>query len=195
MLYRLDELDRRTAIRALRDIELELFANHAWSENAIRQELDAPARTYLFDTADTEKNPAEGVRAEDIRGFAGFWYDGDDAEIMDVGVRRACQRQGIAWRLMGALIEDARHQGARRMLLEVRVDNDAAIGLYRRLGFERIGLRRRYYQPEGVDAYVMALDLRERVVGFQTATHDNDDRGTNTGHGGDGAHDNGERNL
>ncbi|MBW3087814.1 ribosomal protein S18-alanine N-acetyltransferase [Bifidobacterium sp. 82T24] len=172
MLHRLEELDRETAIRALRGIELELFGNHAWSENAIRQELDAPARTYLFETADD----AGPMRESDIRGFAGFWYDGDDAEIMDVGVRRSCQRQGIAWRLMNALIDDAGRQGAGRMLLEVRVDNDAALGLYRRLGFERIGLRRRYYQPEGVDAYVMALDLRERIVGFRPTAHDSGER-------------------
>ena len=32
-----------------------------------------------------------------------------------------------------------------------------------------MGLRKRYYQPEGVDAYTMALDLAPRTVGFQSA--------------------------
>lgn len=177
MLHRLDELDRETAVTAFRDMETELFGAHAWSESAIRQELDAPARTYLFETEDADEESSGGqVQASDIRGFAGFWYDGDDAEIMDVGVRRPYQRRGIAWRLMNALVDEACRQGANRMLLEVRVDNTAALGLYRRLGFERIGLRRRYYQPEGVDAYVMALELKERVVGFRPAAYDSGER-------------------
>ena len=52
------------------------------------------------------------------------------------------------------------------MLLEVSVVNDPAIALYHRFGFQRIGLRKRYYQPEGIDAYVMALDFEPRIVGF-----------------------------
>jgi len=52
------------------------------------------------------------------------------------------------------------------MLLEVRVDNVPALALYERFGFTRMGLRKRYYQPEGIDAYTMSLDLEPRVVGF-----------------------------
>ena len=42
------------------------------------------------------------------------------------------------------------------MLLEVRTDNAAAIALYVSEGFTRLGVRRRYYQPSGADAYTMA---------------------------------------
>ncbi|KFI48696.1 ribosomal protein S18-alanine N-acetyltransferase [Bifidobacterium biavatii] len=191
MLASLDELDRETAVAAVRALEVELFGRHAWSEASIRQELDAPARTYVFDVADAANDADatggdadaagnavandrvdETIRPDDVRGFAGYWYDGDDAEIMDVGVGKAYQRQGIAAAMMTWLIGHARSQGARRVLLEVRVDNDPAIALYRRFGFENIGLRKRYYQPEGIDAHVMALDLEPRIVGFQSAGAD-----------------------
>ncbi|MBW3092302.1 ribosomal protein S18-alanine N-acetyltransferase [Bifidobacterium sp. 82T10] len=175
MLASLDELDRETAVAAVRALEIELFGRHAWSEASIRQELDAPARTYVFDVAADRVDAT--IRPNDIRGFAGYWYDGDDAEIMDVGVGKAHQRQGIAAAMMTWLIERARSQGARRVLLEVRVDNEPAIALYRRFGFENIGLRKRYYQPEGIDAHVMALDLEPRIVGFQSA-------GADAGHAG-----------
>ena len=72
----------------------------------------------------------------------------------------------------------AREQGAKRMLLEVRVDNTPALALYERFGFAKMGLRKRYYQPEGIDAYTMSLDLKPRVVGFaapQTASADIED--------------------
>jgi ribosomal-protein-alanine N-acetyltransferase len=103
-----------------------------------------------------------------IRGYAGYWYDGDDAELMTIGVDAAHRRQGIANRMLQWLVNDARMRGARRMLLEVRVDNEPAMSLYRQLGFIRMGLRRRYYQPENIDAYTMSLDLRPHIVGFQT---------------------------
>ena len=86
MLRELDDIGRETAVGAIRALEVELFGNHAWSEASIRQELDAPARVYVFDVdeadgRDTDREPA-------IRGFAGYWYDGDDAEIMDIGVSK-----------------------------------------------------------------------------------------------------------
>ena len=56
------------------------------------------------------------------------------------------------------------------MLLEVRVDNMPALALYQRFGFQRLGLRKRYYQPEGIDAYTMSLDIaRPHIAGFQSA--------------------------
>lgn len=179
MIVFLDKLARESAVAAMRALEVELFGNHAWSETAIRQELDAPGRTYVFDVepdAMTDGGPAGpiSVPAEAVRGFAGYWYDGDDAEIMDVGVSKAHQRQGIAATMMESLIEHAREQGARRMLLEVSVENAPAIALYERFGFKNIGLRKRYYQPEGIDAHVMALDLEPHIVGFTSAQEQDD---------------------
>ncbi|NMM99829.1 ribosomal- protein-alanine acetyl transferase [Bifidobacterium sp. DSM 109958] len=176
MLLALDDLDRETAVAAVRALETELFGCHAWSERAIRDELAAPARTYLFDVPDAVGGQGRAIAASDVRGFAGYWYDGDDAEIMDVGVGKAHQRQGIALGLMRAMIDRARLEGARRMLLEVAVDNEPAIALYERLGFERIGLRRRYYQPEGIDAHVMALELAPHPVGFAVPQRANDEQ-------------------
>ena len=154
-------VDRDVVVARIAELEHELFGVGAWSRDAVGQELDAPARTYLLAVDDADHTV--------IHGYAGFWYDGDDAELMTIGVERDCQRQGVATRLLAALIDQARAQGARRMLLEVRVDNGPALRLYERHGFRRMGLRKRYYQPEGVDAYTMALDLAPRPVGFQSA--------------------------
>lgn len=164
MIANIATLDRDSVVHRIAELEHELFASGAWSEQAVRQELDAPARTYLVDIDDADQTT--------IRGYAGFWYDSEDAELMTIAVDPAYQRQGIAAGLLNALIEQARLQGAGRMLLEVRVDNDPALNLYQRFGFIRMGIRRRYYQPEGIDAYTMALELKKRVVGFQPSTND-----------------------
>ena len=66
--------------------------------------------------------------------------------------RRRHQGAGIGRRLLTALISEAR---GRPILLEVRTDNEPAIALYDSMGFRSLGVRRRYYQPSGADAYTM----------------------------------------
>ena len=171
MIVDITAVSRDLAVRSIAQLEGELFGRGAWNANMVREELDAPARTYLLDVL------GEAEQAV-VRGYAGVWYDGEDAELMTIGVGKAYQRQGIAAALLQALVDEAKRQGASRMLLEVRVDNDPALALYQRFGFERMGLRKRYYQPEGIDAYTMSLDLKPRVVGFaapQTASADIED--------------------
>lgn len=172
-------IDEEIVVPQMAALEADLFGRGAWSEQSIRQEFHAPARTYLFDIDDfgivdcaaADRPGADGFAAKQsvVRGYAGFWYDGDDAEIMTIGVGKQFQRRGIAASLMEALIARAREQGAQRMLLEVRIDNIPALALYERFGFARMGLRKRYYQPEGIDAYTMSLDLEPRIVGFAAA--------------------------
>lgn len=172
-------IDEEIVVPQMAALEADLFGRGAWSEQSIRQEFHAPARTYLFDIDDfgivdcaaADRPGADGFAAKQpvVRGYAGFWYDGDDAEIMTIGVGKQFQRREIAASLMEALIARAREQGAQRMLLEVRVDNIPALALYERFGFARMGLRKRYYQPEGIDAYTMSLDLEPRIVGFAAA--------------------------
>lgn len=163
---------------AVARLEHVLFGAGAWSSETLAEEFHAPHRRYVVDVQDVQ-NPqgTDPVRqdadeADGVRGYAGYWFDGDDAELMTIGVAPDHQGKGIATRMLAALINDARNTThARRMLLEVRTDNEPALAVYHKLGFYRIGLRRRYYQPGNKDAYTMALDLRPRVVGFAAGGH------------------------
>lgn len=138
-------------IPALARLEERVFGRGAWSEGMIRQELEAPARTYLVYEVDGR-----------ILAYGGFWFDGEDAELMTIGVDPCLRRRYIGRRLLEELVSQARSDGSGRMLLEVRVDNTPALCLYGQMGFRRLGLRRHYYQPEDVDAYTMVLDLSPR---------------------------------
>lgn len=161
MIVDLSAMPRATAIDTIVRLEQQLFGAGAWTRGMVGQELDAPARTYVFDVDDADPSM--------VRGYAGYWYDGDDAELMTIGTDPRYQRTGVATRLLDELMARSRAQGARRMLLEVRVDNMPAISLYEHAGFSRLGVRRRYYQPEGVDAYTMSVDFQARPVGFMPA--------------------------
>ena len=57
------------------------------------------------------------------------------------------------------MIENAKSIGAKRMLLEVKVNNNPALKLYEKFGFTKMGLRKRYYMPEGIDAYTMCAQI------------------------------------
>ncbi|HWO52677.1 MAG TPA: ribosomal-protein-alanine N-acetyltransferase RimI, partial [Ornithinibacter sp.] len=55
-----------------------------------------------------------------------------------------------------------RNRGAANVILEVRADNLAALGLYEHSGYAVLSTRRRYYQPGDVDAIVMRKSLQEK---------------------------------
>jgi ribosomal-protein-alanine N-acetyltransferase len=85
----------------------------------------------------------------------------DEAHLLNLSVERGRQREGIGWRTLEWMAEVGRGYGARTMLLEVRPSNDAALRMYQRYGFERIGVRRGYYPAQGgrEDAIVMRTTL------------------------------------
>ena len=73
--------------------------------------------------------------------------------------------QGIGSQLLDRLLAEARSRGATEVFLEVRADNARAQRLYQWRGFAEVGIRRGYYQPSGMDAIVMRLDLRRSGSG------------------------------
>lgn len=91
-------------------------------------------------------------------GFLLAWHVADELSLLDVAVAPDERRRGVGRALVDALLDYGRRQGARLVLLEVRVSNAAAIALYRAFGFEDASVRRAYY-GDGEDALEMALTL------------------------------------
>ncbi|HVC48690.1 MAG TPA: ribosomal protein S18-alanine N-acetyltransferase [Burkholderiales bacterium] len=85
----------------------------------------------------------------------------DESHLLNLAVSPSMQGQGIGRMILDSIIDEARSQGRRRMILEVRASNLKAISLYRKAGFYRIHVRRNYYPtPVGREhAIVMGLDL------------------------------------
>lgn len=144
-----------------RVLELEriLFGPGAWTYGMLADELAGLGRWYVVAELAGPEAIRYGAGRRPVIGYAGLWFDGDVAQVMTIGVDPDHQRLGVGRELLRALLDRSRELGASAVLLEVRVDNDAALALYRTFGFEQIGLRKRYYQPEDMDAYTMRLDL------------------------------------
>lgn len=84
-----------------------------------------------------------------------------EAHVLNLCTAPGHEGQGLARRMLLALLRVARGQGAQRVFLEVRPSNPRAIALYERNGFNEIGRRPRYYPAHGgrEDAIVMAMEL------------------------------------
>lgn len=105
---------------------------------------------------------ALGAYCDDIlQGFAIAETVVDEGTLIDIVVAPAARRQGLAKRLIEALIERWQGQGVASVFLEVRASNLGAQALYDQLGFNTIGVRHGYYPAAGgrEDAVLMALAL------------------------------------
>lgn len=151
-IEKIDYAKYEAIVSQIAKIEADLFGPGCWNKNMILQELQAPMRAYYADV---------DLNTDTVAGYAGFWFDGDDAQIMTIGVAKEYQKRGIASNLLKTMIENAKSIGAKRMLLEVKVNNNPALKLYEKFGFTKMGLRKRYYMPEGIDAYTMCAQIED----------------------------------
>lgn len=139
---------RRKYIPRCAEIENVLFPGDSpWNARAFHAELDAGGYYLAAVTED-----------DVLAGYAGLAIVGPRGEretsVHTIGVDPEFQGIGVGTALLRALLTRADELAA-PVFLEVRTDNERAIGLYERHGFERLGIRKRYYQPSGADAYTM----------------------------------------
>ncbi|MCE7981636.1 MAG: ribosomal-protein-alanine N-acetyltransferase [Caldilinea sp. CFX5] len=99
--------------------------------------------------------------------YGGYWLLGDDAHIIAIAVHPDWRKRGLAEWLMLELATLAQSQGATVVTLEMRASNTAAHALYRKLGFQAVGRRKRYYRDTDEDALLFTL------AGLQEATIQN----------------------
>lgn len=112
----------------------------AWWQSTLQSDLD----TVLV--AHTETG--------DITAFIVWQTVADEIELHLIVTAADYQRQGIAKTLMQQMFQAALEKNVARILLEVRVSNQTAQALYRKLGFAQIAVRTRYYR-DGEDAVIM----------------------------------------
>ena len=129
-------------------LEAILFpGDDPWPTAAFVRELAAPHNYYV-----AARTGADGT----LIGYGGISRLGRtppfEYEVHTIGVDPVYQGRGIGRRLLDEMLNFA--AGA-VVHLEVRTDNEAAIALYRSVGFAQVGLRKRYYRVSGADAYTM----------------------------------------
>jgi ribosomal-protein-alanine N-acetyltransferase len=123
-----------------------------------------PASTFLGEIQNAPiSHPCVAVRGEGagerLVGYVVFWVIEGEVQINNIAVRPEYRGKGLGEALLRRTLDLARSLGGQYVVLEVRVSNQAAVGLYRKLGFAEIGRRKGYYFNPGEDALVMGLGL------------------------------------
>jgi putative acetyltransferase len=153
---------------------LELFNEERFLHDASARGAFASREdmlSWLDGVAAAQRYEIVALLRGEVVGFGGLYALGDGQSHLGwliLGVREAFQRRGIGSILMHMLVSTADvFVGLQRIQLTVFDDNPAAIGLYRKFGFEIEGLHRRFARrgAEFVDAYTMArlFDKAEAV--------------------------------
>lgn len=136
-----DDLDELTALE-------QRWGDVHWSRAQFSQEL-AGAQSRL-----------RVLRLDGkLCGFGGYWRVADEAQVTNLVVTPEYRRLGFGMHLLSALLEEACREHCRRATLEVRATNEAACGLYRKLGFRQVGQRSRFYVNPVDDALLMEKSL------------------------------------
>lgn len=134
-------------INGLVSVERVCFSD-PWSEDMFVALLSNPLAVYTVALCDGS-----------VIGYAGMYHILTEGQIMNIAVIPEYRRQGIAEKLLSVLEEYARDNDVEVLTLEVRKANAPAISLYEKLGFEKVGERKGYYQHPCDDAVLMNLSV------------------------------------
>lgn len=127
-------------------IEKVCFGNK-WTPTSFDRELDNKNTFYFVAWVDDK-----------VVGYAGYWLILEEAHVTSVGVLPEYRRMGLSKLLMFALLDHCIEKDVKWVTLEVKEDNIAAQELYKKLGFKTLGRRKKYYQDDNKDAFIMWTD-------------------------------------
>ncbi|MDX1613362.1 MAG: ribosomal protein S18-alanine N-acetyltransferase [Candidatus Promineifilaceae bacterium] len=143
-------------IRAVIAIEKAIFPV-PWQAHAYQYELTQNRlASYQVLTVALGDQPARVI------GYGGYWMLADEAHISTIGVEAGWQGRGLGELLLLNMLFLALDDHPRLATLEVRRSNESAQALYRKLGFDVVGQRKRYYQGRE-DALLMTAAPLDRA--------------------------------
>lgn len=116
-----------------------------WSEQSFREAAARNENIYVV----AEEN-------EEILGYAGAWGVFSEADITNVCVKAESRGRGIGTKLLRFLMEEGKKENIKIFFLEVRESNAAAIALYKKIGFYKVGIRKNFYEKPVENGIVMS---------------------------------------
>ncbi len=130
-------------VQAIADLEKVCFSD-PWPVAGILPELSNPLSYWLV-----------AMDGERLAGYIGSQSVCGEADMMNVAVSPDYRRQGVAQKLIEALVAGLREKQVNCLSLEVRAGNAPAIALYEKLGFVQVGRRPNYYRSPKEDALIL----------------------------------------
>ena len=129
-------------------LDKECVGTEGWSAASFREQSQSTGGIVLA-----------AYCGDELAGLIAGFTASDTGEILTLSVAPQYRRQGIARKLMEAFLAEVPGD-TENIALEVRQSNTAAISLYESFGFEKAGVRKRFYSAPEEDAAVMIKKLR-----------------------------------
>jgi [ribosomal protein S18]-alanine N-acetyltransferase len=137
-------------------MQIEQVAHtHPWSKNSFLEALANYYEAWILRTASGE-----------LIGYYVQMIVLDESHLLTIAIKESMRRQHLGAYLLQQLISQSSQKQLRVVLLEVRVSNLAAIGLYESLGFKSVGRRKNYYQvtpQQREDALIMQYQISGNI--------------------------------
>lgn len=146
--------------RALEESDLEAVCcleqaafGGGWDRETYRRELAGGSASRYWVLA----------REGRLLGFSGLWILGDEAHLNLIVVADEERGRGLGRYLLYRTVQSCRELGVRWFTLEVRIDNLAALRLYKQFGFARVGVRKAYYDGNTDAVLMWAGNLQSQI--------------------------------
>lgn len=133
----------KSHITEIARIERECFSL-PWSENSLEQELENENAHFLT-----------ALLGDAVVGYIGVIEICGEADITNVATDTRYRRFGIGEKLLKSAEKGATERKCESITLEVRISNAAAISLYEKSGYEKVGVRKGFYEKPTEDALLM----------------------------------------
>ena len=149
--YLTESQAERNRFREMTSEDIEIVARiekesipSPWSEKSFEESLENPDAFF-----------AVCESGGSVKGYAGMYISGAEAEITNVAVDKDFRHGGIGIGIVRYLISEGKKKGVSSFVLEVRKSNTPAISLYEKIGFKAVGERKDFYSNPREDAVIM----------------------------------------
>lgn len=130
--------------------ELERLCFHdPWSENSIASEVNNALSLWFV-----------AIENDVVVGYVGSQTVLGETDMMNIAVHPDYRKKGIGTGLILTLIHELKQRGSHSLMLEVRVSNEPAISVYKKLGFAEVGRRKNYYRNPKEDALILRKEWK-----------------------------------
>ncbi|MBE56058.1 MAG: ribosomal-protein-alanine N-acetyltransferase [Acidobacteria bacterium] len=134
-------------------VELETLSfQRPWSRQMLIDELSKVSVSEAF---------VVRINQDSLVGYCSWRLIEGELYLNNLAIHPEHRRQGLARLLLMHLTQDATSRGVRSIMLEVRSSNAAALKLYWRMGFKRVGMRPDYYTNPVEDAVLLSKSLAQ----------------------------------
>ena len=128
-----------------------LSFSNPWPESAFKGEVENPGVSFPYVIV---------LKGEErIVGHIIYWRIKEEVQISNIAIHPDFRGLGIGKKVMSTIMDKIKKEGVSYIFLEVRPSNNRAVALYKKLGFQKLGLRKNYYHNPVEDAIIMGKSL------------------------------------